>query len=461
MARHERHGAEAGHGGELVPVAPEWVACYGDLDREPDYRGIQRIERTAWGRRYSSPDGLVRELWIPSIGSVRADRPVAEVAAAAAVVAQGAECTKPKWPNTYRELSTQSRRPDIVRIVGFGSLNGEVEELFAGTSDTVRDDYRNHTAEIFAQAVSGAGAPVPGADCVNCRVINRCDALRRTPRLWNADDPAIHAPRRTLSVWDLRVHTECPARYHLLRQLKLRSAYEESAAARRGRAVDGWLNEHHRSPMPGGCRSAGLPDNPAAWSAEGHHLTGQPALDGAAMLAQHRVLCPVGRGESFGDIQVQRQVVAYDETLEVIVIATPDLLYTDGGGWVWRETKTSTSPLWDREPLLRTYPQLAMATLLLAAGALPGAPRRSRVELEHLTPDRCTLETIDPSRPTVLAEARSVIEDLAGPLLADRTFTPRPGRHCDGCEVRRWCSAAPGDTKPPQAESIAKDGDEN
>ncbi|MFC8383568.1 PD-(D/E)XK nuclease family protein [Nocardia sp. NPDC057272] len=436
-ARRERHGAIDGSGGDLVPVSADWVACFGDINGRPDERGIRRFERTAWGRRYASPDGRVRELWLPSIGSVREDRPDAEIAAAASVVAHGIECSLPKWWTPYDELDNRSPIPETVRIIGFGSLNGRTEPLFDGGQDTVRDAYRTHAAPTFARAVAG-GSPAPGASCVKCKAIVQCSALPRTPGLWGAGRDA-SGPRRSLSVWDLRVHAECPTRYHLTRQLKLRADHVESSAAHRGRAVDGWLNERHREPSPDGCRGEALPADPADWSAEGHQLTGQDALDGAAMLARHQVLCPVGRGESFTDFQVQRQVTAYDENLDVVVIATPDLLYTDGGGWVWRETKTSKSPLWDRDPLMRTYPQLAMATLILAAGALNGAPRRSRVELELLTPDRCNLETLDPSQPKVVDEARTIIASLAAPLLGDSTFAPRPGRHCHSCEVRRWC----------------------
>ncbi|MBF6399460.1 PD-(D/E)XK nuclease family protein [Nocardia cyriacigeorgica] len=438
-ARQDRHGAVDGRGGDLLPARAEWVACFGAVDGPPDTRGIQRIERTAWGRRYTSPDGRIRELWLPSIGKVREDRPDAEIAAAAAVVAQGAACAPSRWWEPYRELDSQPCTPEVIRIVGFGSLDGQTEILFEGDPDMIRKAFRTHTAAVFARAVTG-GDPVPGASCVKCKAIASCDTLPRTPRLWGAADPDVARPRRSVSVWDLRVHAECPARYHLTRQLKLRGDDEEPPAARRGRAVDSWLNERHRKPASGGCRGETLPEDPADWSAENHRLTGQDALDGAAMLLRHRVLCPVGRGESFGDFQVQRQVTAYDEALDVVVIATPDLLYTDGGGWVWRETKTSKSPLWDRAPLMRTYPQLAMATLLLSAGALPGAPQRSRVELELLTPDRCNLETLDPSRSAVVDEARTIIADLAGPLLADSTFAPRTGRHCNGCEVRRWCT---------------------
>ncbi|MFJ9369832.1 PD-(D/E)XK nuclease family protein [Nocardia sp. NPDC101769] len=406
-----------------------------------DVRGIRRFERTAWGRRYSTVDGQLRELWLPSIGTVRDNRPDAELAAAAAVLAKGGPAVLDKWWLPYSQRGDHTQAPQSVRVVGFGSLDGRVEELFEGDQHTVAQAYKTHTAPVFARAV-GTADPIAGSSCVACKAIDGCTTLVRTEALWGSPvRTGLRRPRRSLSVWDLRVHTQCPARYHLTRQLNLRDSDGESPAIRRGRAVDAWLNEHHNRPAPDGCRGEPGPSDPGHWSAGGHELTGSDARDGAAMLQRHRALCPLGRTESFADFEVQRQVTTYVPELDVVVIATPDLLYTDAGGWVWRETKTSRSPLWDRAPLMRTYPQLAMATLLLAAGALPGAPRRARVELEVLTPDRCALETLDPSRSDVVDQAREVIAEMAEPLLSDEQFAPRTDQHCRDCEVRRWCAA--------------------
>ncbi len=121
------------------------------------------------------------------------------------------------------------------------------------------------------------------------------------------------------------------------------------------------------------------------------------------------------------------------------LIATPDLLYHRDGEWVWRETKTSGAPLWAGHSLLRSYPQLAVGVLLLAAGAA-GADPGGRIELEHLQEDDCALEEIDAGQPDVIEEARTVVSELLEPLLNDVSFFPaRPGNACVGCEVLRWC----------------------
>lgn len=166
---------------------------------------------------------------------------------------------------------------------------------------------------------------------------------------------------------------------------------------------------------------------------------GETALRAARILAQHRALCPLDGLSSDAVAHVQHQVVTYDPDL--VILAVPDLLYSRSGGWVWRETKTATRYLWEGRPLLRQYPQLAVAVLLISCGALGGNLRRSRIELEILYSDDCSLEEIDPSQDATVAEARQIIADLALPWNRDTTYDPIPGQDCGECEVLDWCRA--------------------
>lgn len=159
------------------------------------------------------------------------------------------------------------------------------------------------------------------------------------------------------------------------------------------------------------------------------------------MMEEHRALCPlngIGPGE---EVLPQARVTAYVPELDVVVLAVPDLLYSRRGRWIWRETKTSSSPLWEGRSLLRSYPQLALAVLLFSAGALGTEPRRSWIEFELLRSEKgaSRLEHIDPSQPHTVAEAREVIAELAQPLLRDHSYEPRTGRHCHTCQARTWC----------------------
>ena len=137
-------------------------------------------------------------------------------------------------------------------------------------------------------------------------------------------------------------------------------------------------------------------------------------------------------------------VLAYDDPAsDTVVIAQPDLLYCDGGGWVWRETKT-TRYIADRsgKDVLEVYPQAALALVLLAEGALGGDRSRSRVELEILRPTGPDLELISPGNPGRIAKAREVLASLAAPWHGDRDFAANPGRRCADCEVAQWCPSA-------------------
>ncbi|MGX1808344.1 PD-(D/E)XK nuclease family protein [Nocardia sp. NPDC055321] len=437
-AREAEQAEREGSVPQTIPIRFEWAALY-DRNGDPDSRGATRYERSVWGRRYGSADGSVRDIWLPSIKRARSNRSEAEKAAVAGVLATGEVCPRPGFERPYRPLRIQPPlRPVRVRAFGYGCGDNKVVPILDWDQDEVRRRYREYAAPAFARAVAGSAA-VPGSSCIKCKALAGCVTLPRTQGLWGGIPGEIRRPRRSLSAWDLRLYGQCPARYHLVRQLNLTSMRPEPVSAVRGRAVDARLNDQHRSRPVGGCRTVASPPDPDNWSADGVELTGQAARDGAAMLAQHAWLCPVDGSKSNERFLVQHQLSCYIPELDVVVIATPDLLYTRSGGWVWRETKTAGGRLWEGRSLLQNYPQLALGVLLLAAGVLGGELRRSRVELEVLYRDDGTLEVLDPSRSAVVDEARDVIAGLADPLLRDDSYNPVPGRHCHDCEARPWC----------------------
>ena len=157
------------------------------------------------------------------------------------------------------------------------------------------------------------------------------------------------------------------------------------------------------------------------------------------MLAQHAAVCPLEGLDAGERVLVQHQVACYDPKSDLVIIAVPDLLYTRDGGWVWRETKTSSRHLYEGEPLLRRYPQLALALVMIATGALGGELSRSRVEFELLHADDLSFEELDPSRPQIVSDAREVLASLARSWAEDSLYQAAPGRHCHGCEALEWC----------------------
>ncbi|MFJ4097346.1 PD-(D/E)XK nuclease family protein [Kitasatospora sp. NPDC089913] len=393
----------------------------------PDTRGALRYERTAWGRRYTSADGSVREIWLLSVNSVKS-RTLAEIAEAAAVAATGLPAVA-GFGEPYRPTSVDAVSPQRVRVVAVGCGDGSHRLLADWDTEETARQYVRHTKPVLARTVE-AERVNPGSACIDCEGLTSCSQPPRIPFLLGTGRPLRPHRRRSVSVSDLRTHAACPARFHLTRVLHLKSPEPENAAIRRGRAVDAWLNEQHRARR--GCRATVLPALLPRLSAE----ESGPAL---RMLSEHAALCPLDGLPSSERVQVQKRLTAYDPELDVVVIADPDLLYTDAGGWVWRETKTASSRPWEGRPLLEAFPQLALAVLLLSADLLGGDPHRSRIELELLYEDGSACEELYPDDQRTVEEARRVIAALAGPWVSDEAFAATPGHGCHGCETLRWC----------------------
>ncbi|WP_407111329.1 PD-(D/E)XK nuclease family protein [Streptomyces sp. DSM 116494] len=442
-AAREANLADLRAGGRPVtyPVDEHWVVR--DLLREPDDRGAALYERTAWGRRYTSLCGTVRELWLLSLGSAKEDRPDAEIAAAAHVAMFGEPCATARYGSAHEPIPphllhpARTARPERVRVIAVGCGDGSSAVLADWDECTTRDRYRRHAAPALARVVSRT-ARTPASTCAKCPAIAGCHDLHRAPGVLGAPEPPRRRERRTVSVSDLRAHAACPARYHLTRVLHLRSPRPESEAVRRGRAVDDWLNEQHARLPHRPCEHEPGPATPQAWAERGFALGPQASRTASLMIAQHAWTCPLDGLEPDETVSVQHQLAVYDEPLDTIVIATPDLVHTRAGGTVLRETKTASTPPRGDQPLLRRWPQLALSVLLLDAGAV-GDPSRSRVELEILYEEDSEVRSIDPALPHVVGEARQVITELAGAWTSDATYTARPGRACADCEALDWC----------------------
>ncbi|MFD0375603.1 PD-(D/E)XK nuclease family protein [Streptomyces sp. NPDC127112] len=438
-ARTAEQGTARAHGLPLTaPVRFGWTVRTRRM-LALDARGAGQYEHTVWGRQYTSADGSVRDLWLPSLGSAKPDRAAAEKAAIAHVVLNGMPARRRRRDALPPETATEpARLPDRVRVFDFGCADGSVTRLLDWGPEETREKFAAHAAPVFHAVATGSGTR-PGPSCVECKAISRCDPLRRTPGLWGGSPTVPARSRRSVSAWDLRLHSECPAQYHLVRRLHLDGLVPESDGARRGRVVDAWLNARHATRPVRGCR-----DLAASETAElpvGHGLDAPLAQAAVRMLEEHRSLCPLNGLTPDEQVRVQPRVTAYVPELDVVVLAVPDLIYTHRGRWIWRETKTAASALWEGRSLLRSYPQLALGVLLLAAGALGADRQVSHMEFELLREGRgeSHLERIDPGRAAIVAEAREVVASLAQPLLDDTEYEPRTGRHCHGCQARRWC----------------------
>ncbi|WP_167152787.1 PD-(D/E)XK nuclease family protein [Streptomyces sp. MBT27] len=416
-----------------LPVREEWTSC--EELRAPDARGVLRYERTAWGRRYASKDGGERELWLPSFNSLKRDRPAEEIAEAASVLAIGTP-SHAEFGDIHRPVPGSAALPHRVRVVGVGCGDGEYGVLADWDTARVEQEFAAHARPALARAVTGT-ATNPGSECVRCEALTGCTGLPKTPGLLGVPGPRRPRKRRSVSASDLRAYDCCPSFFHLTRVLHLKSPAPENEPIRRGRAVDAWLNQQH---LKGPCADATLPQ-------ELPELGPDEQTTALAMIAEHVRACPLDELGPDEEVQVQKRLTAYDPELDTVIVADPDLLYTRYGGWIWHETKTASSPLWEGRPLLESYPQLALAVLLMSHGVPGGDPRRSLIELEVLYADGSRCLEVDPGDSDTIAEARQVISRLAAPWAVDETYEPRPGDQCEGCEMLRHCAAGQGRVK--------------
>jgi CRISPR/Cas system-associated exonuclease Cas4 (RecB family) len=420
------------HSPAARPTPHFWVKQWAD--------GEATKEVYAWGRRYESLDGTVRELRLMRFGVADDDnRRPAKVAVSAYAVAYGEPAQWPQpWAEPFRVTGNSAARVKRVRVVEIGLEDGSHAVLFDGTPAQARELYAKHAREQVRELVEG-GSPRPGASCADCKLVTACDALQRVPGLLGIAGP--HAPLRTWSVTNGRQYTICPAQDHLLR-LNLPRENEYGPAAVRGQAIHEWLTENHTGPLHAACTVWDVPNPPDDWHSGKWHVTGAQARVGALMLANHADLCPFHHGDQITEVRLEHTFAVHDTAANVVVIAKPDMLYLDDGAWVWRELKTRLRlPQRGPDPY-HDYPQLALAVVLMAENALGGKPAGQRVELELLSSRASDIWLIDPSDPAEVNQARAVLHELAAAWHADETYPARPGPHCADCPVRRWCPDA-------------------
>lgn len=267
-----------------------------------------------------------------------------------------------------------------------------------------------------------------------------CTALPRVTGLLGIT--ASPSALRTVSVTDLRYHKVCPAQAHLSSLSLPRLGY--GADARLGQAVHGWLETLHGRDHAGACTAADMPPVGLSWQGGPWRVEGDDAMTGAQMLAHHFDICPLQGDEPVSQVRPEPRLAFHDPGAHAVVIAKPDLLYADHGAWVWREVKTTRKRDWPRGDLLEAIPQLALAVVLLAGGALGGVPEGSRVELEVLRPRGAEITLVDPADPQVVAKARELLGRMARPWREDELFEAQPGRECQRCLVSQWCPSFPG-----------------
>lgn len=416
-------------GDALQPVQPYWV-----VQREDE----KFWELYTWWRRYESPDGRIREYRRLRHGEAKNSLP-GEIGIAAYVAAHGHAADWPRpWSERFASPGAEPLPVQHVRIVEVGLADGLQTVQFEGSVQEAEDFYRAHGHSHVARIVS-AGGVTPGGSCFDCKQMTACPALPRVPGILAL--PSRIAPLRKVSVSDLRYYKDCPAQSHL-RSLHLPKEGEYKDSAKLGQAVHAWIESLHLRNGHPACTAADMPAPGKNWTEGRWQVPDGVAEVGLRMLDHHVDACPFQAEGLVERADPEATRAFHDTAAQVVVIAKPDLLYLEGGSWVWRELKTTDKERWFHEDLLDQFPQLALGVVLLARGVLGGDPGGSRVEVEVLRPEGSDLDIIDPSDPERVEKALAVLRHYATPWREDETFEARPSeQNCQRCPVSKWCAS--------------------
>lgn len=438
LTRYARHAAAAylalgavvdGH--SLLPVAQDWVA---------QKRDAQTWELHAWGRRYQSPDGSLREFrFLRHRPAGRRQRDLAQVAVAAYAAAFGSPAPRPAFAAAYA-VDGKAVCVRRVRVVEVAFADGSCSVLFDGTPAQAEAFYAEH-ARARVNLIPAGGPAKAGSGCAKCKLTAVCDDLPRVPNLLGVTGP--QAPLRTWSVSNGRYYALCPAQDHMHR-LSLPRDGEYGPDAILGQAVHEWLEAAHARRPFRPCTAGNIPRSPTDLPSERWPLTQEQLDQAAAMIRHHAAVCAFQHVGRIDEVRTEPDLAFHDTAANTLVIAQPDLVYREHGSWVYRETKTTSKPRRFEPDPLDAHPQLALAVLLLAEAALGGDPTGSRVELETLRTARPDIEIIDPTDPLRVSKAREIIRELVQPWHGDHEYRARTGPHCQSCPVSQWCPDFPG-----------------
>jgi hypothetical protein len=358
----------------------------------------------------------------------------AEIALAAAVLAEGRPALSKLWKKGPATLG-RFERPNRVRVIEIGCLDGSAHVLFDGTPKAAIDKYQRE-AEDLLRVVAAGSERRPDNDCAECPLIDMCPAVPSREGLLGISDAS--KPLRTWSLTTTRQHRKCgPIPYFYDLKLPPDPRTEQSPAIERGHAVHEWIEAKHRRLPRHGCQANDVPDltHDARFSDD----VLQAKL-GMRMIGDHSLVCSLRGTDQDAEIYSEHPVVVYDPAAHVVIIAKADLLYLSAGVWRLRETKTSRYSF--EGNLLKRFPQIALAIVLSAEGVLGGGNAGCRVELERLTSNGPALTEFDVRDPEVVAEAREVVQLESAKWHADLARATKPGKECWTCVFTRWCPDA-------------------
>lgn len=391
-------------------------------------REMSRDDRTltCWAVNWDCPDG-VRELHRLRNGRVRgnseADQLFAVVAAKLAV------------DGHKKDSPVDEPRPERVRIVEFSLGDGGHRTVYEASAQEAREAYAARVFPVVPGILNGSELK-PGWDCARCNWVSACPAVPQVAGLLG--QPSYGGKTRSVSASDLDRYAICPSLYFLRNVSYLPGEVGSGSAQSRGIAVHRWLAAAHGRPGHPGCTEQDL-EEPLDVLTVDEHRAALP------FLKQHvEQGCPLGFGDT-SNVRVEPRTSAFDSHANVVVAATPDLTFTAGDRWVWRETKTTSRALpADEVEALTSFLSCALDLLLLHDQVPEGGDdalirKEGVVELEVLRAEDSRVYLLDTADEQLVSLARHVVASAALAWHRDTAFPATPGPQCTWCVVSEWC----------------------
>lgn len=322
------------------------------------------------------------------------------------------------WADGAAWIVGDGGAPVSVVECGLGDAS-EALVLDSALETEIGERHRVHTLPILRETYK-ANVPIPGPDCVRCRLVQVCPKI--VPILIDAAFADSTPWARGLSQSDLTLYRTCPSKYFMKSQ-NLPADREFSEQASRGIRIHAKIAARHRDGLS--CDPLANSDDP----------------EDEPFLSAHASVCDRTGPKS---LAIERTLVGWDATLGDVIFMKPDeIRLQDDGTLILRDIKTTDNPLvLEAEFAWEQYADATTWWIALLKGGLMrffGATR-AEIHLEVLTPLGGTVHRIDLDDPTTDFRLEGWKLDTISLWLSDRDHFPSPHvQKCSQCEFLRWC----------------------
>jgi hypothetical protein len=418
------------------------------IDELVAFDNQDKLEWTIWGGVFANETGAVRLLQMLCFNDAAGkDIPVARVRTAARVLADGLATHRPgAWGALHVPNPRTLGEAERVMV----ELIGVVDASYRLLLDTSAEQARQQFLEVLPKArlLAVGGQPRACRNCIKCQARQVCSLPVKRPGLLGLE--GISPYPRVLTPSSLSEYRTCPHLSFLKNVLGLSAPYMgapnsgESPAQRRGRLAHAWFARAYERGIR--CTPADVPDPKTKDIGEVATDLGwgeAEYLDVHPWLLAHTEACPLNL-EHPTPTCPEVDVIVKDTDADLLVIARPDLLYSENERINWREFKTVTAPVAHHpDDFLQAYPQLPLAICMLADKAIEGelatalnTTEPGDVELELIWPGGARVISWAANDPATVSRARHLVAEMVDGWAFDQEWQPSASPPC------RWCSMA-------------------